>query len=187
MLVLISMLLGLVSSASAASISSPGSVPAKDVSSISSLVVRVYFVSKADLDSLAARYDILDVNNVQEYATVILSTEEYTLLQHTGYQVEIDQAKTALLNQPFVPLPGQGTDSIPGYPCYRTVEETYTTIQDIANNNPGMAEFHARELVTAETATRYAELLITNYGIDPDTTWLLDYFKVYIVTMTNPD
>jgi PKD repeat protein len=34
---------------------------------------------------------------------------------------------------------------------------------------------------------RYAEYLIDNYGIDPDITWLLDYFRVYIVTMTNPD
>ena len=50
-----------------------------------------------------------------------------------------------------------------------------------------MAEIHARELTTAETAMRYAEYLIDNYSIDPDITWLLDYFRVYIVTMTNPD
>ena len=50
-----------------------------------------------------------------------------------------------------------------------------------------MAEIHAREYVTAETAARFAEYLMANYGIDPDITWLLDYYKVYIVTMTNPD
>ncbi len=50
-----------------------------------------------------------------------------------------------------------------------------------------MAEIHAREYVTAEAAMRYAEYLISNYNIDPDITWLLDYFRVYIVTMTNPD
>ena len=50
-----------------------------------------------------------------------------------------------------------------------------------------MAEIHAREYVTAETAARFAEYLVSNYGIDPDITWLLDYYHVYIVPMTNPD
>jgi hypothetical protein len=50
-----------------------------------------------------------------------------------------------------------------------------------------MAEIHARELVTAETAARLAEYLLANYGVDPDITWLLDYYKIYIVPMTNPD
>lgn len=50
-----------------------------------------------------------------------------------------------------------------------------------------MAEIHARELTTAETALRFAEFLLQNYGVDPDITWLLDYFEVDIVPMTNPD
>jgi uncharacterized membrane protein len=50
-----------------------------------------------------------------------------------------------------------------------------------------MAEIHAREFTTAETAARFAEYLVSNYGIDPDITWLLDYFEIHIVPMTNPD
>jgi murein tripeptide amidase MpaA len=50
-----------------------------------------------------------------------------------------------------------------------------------------MAEIHAREYTTAETATRFAEYLVNNYGTNPDITWLLDYFRIFIVTMTNPD
>jgi carboxypeptidase T len=50
-----------------------------------------------------------------------------------------------------------------------------------------MAEIHAREYATAETAMRYAEYLLTNYGTNPDITWLLDYYRIYIVVMTNPD
>ena len=50
-----------------------------------------------------------------------------------------------------------------------------------------MAEIHARELATAELATRFAERLVANYGLDPDITWLLDYNEIHIVPMTNPD
>ena len=169
---------------------------------------------------------------IRDMSVAMLSAELYTALKEAGYQIVIDQAKTNLLNQPLSPLPGQETDSIPGYPCYRTVEEDYSSMQDIATNYPNlaelidigdswdkitdggpvgydiyalrltnenfgiidnkptfflMAEIHAREYVTAETAMRFAEHLVTYYGSDPDITWLLDYFRVYIVTMANPD
>jgi hypothetical protein len=50
-----------------------------------------------------------------------------------------------------------------------------------------MAETHARELATAETALRFGEYLVENYGSDPDITWLLDYTEIHIVPMQNPD
>lgn len=50
-----------------------------------------------------------------------------------------------------------------------------------------MAAIHARELVTAELAARFAEHLVTQYGTDPDDTWLLDYFEIHILPMANPD
>jgi len=49
-----------------------------------------------------------------------------------------------------------------------------------------MAEIHAREYVTAEAATRFAEYLLANYGSDPDITWCWIIYEIYIVTMTNP-
>ena len=50
-----------------------------------------------------------------------------------------------------------------------------------------MAAIHARELTTAETATRFAERLVAGYGPDPDITWLLDYNEIHIVPQVNPD
>lgn len=50
-----------------------------------------------------------------------------------------------------------------------------------------MAEHHARELVTAETALRFAEELVAGYGVDPDITWLLDFQEVHMLPMSNPD
>lgn len=50
-----------------------------------------------------------------------------------------------------------------------------------------MAAMHARELATAETATRFAEYLIEGYGIDPDITWILDHNEIHILPQQNPD
>lgn len=46
---------------------------------------------------------------------------------------------------------------------------------------------HARELTAGETATRFAEYLLTNYGTDPDITWMVDQFDIRIVAIANPD
>ena len=46
---------------------------------------------------------------------------------------------------------------------------------------------HARELATAEIATRFAELLLENPGDDPDIDWLLDHREIHIVAQANPD
>ena len=50
-----------------------------------------------------------------------------------------------------------------------------------------IAAVHAREFVTAETATRFAEYLVQQYGIDGDVTWLLDTTEIHIVAQANPD
>jgi len=226
------MLLGLASSAAASPVSASTLQQQTEQPLLQRLVTKVYFTSREDLNTLASHYDILEVNHEQGFVFILLSIEEYNSLQQAGYLLEVDDAKTKLLTHPRIALLGQGPDSIPGYPCYRTVEETYTDMQGIVTMHPNlaqifdigdswtrisygfpngydllalrlsnenfgnmsdkptfflMAEIHAREYVTAETAMRYAELLTSSYGVDPDITWLLDYFKVYIVTMTNPD
>lgn len=50
-----------------------------------------------------------------------------------------------------------------------------------------IAASHARELATAETAARFAEMLVAGYDEDPDITWMLDYFEVHVIAHHNPD
>lgn len=117
---------------------------------------------------------------------------------------------------------------IPGFACYRTVEETYATAEDIVLNYPNLASWtdvgdswektnsfggydmnvlrltnlsipgpkptifitssiHAREYTTAELMTRFAELLVAEYGVDADTTWILDHTDVRLMLVANPD
>jgi PKD repeat protein len=228
--VFISLLFVMVSSVAASPISTTAAMHQADEPPVQNVVAKIYFTNQEELNHLASRYDILEVNHEQGYVLAILSPEGYASLQLAGFNLEVDESKTELLNQPYKALPGQGPDTIPGFTCYRTVEETYNSMQEILNDFPDlvdffdignswdkitpggaagfdilalrltnelkpgdkptfflMAEIHAREYVTAETAMRYAEYLVQNYGADPDVTWLLDYFQVYIVTMTNPD
>ncbi len=46
---------------------------------------------------------------------------------------------------------------------------------------------HAREYTPVELLTTFAENLVTNYGIDPDITWVLDNHIVHIIPIANPD
>lgn len=74
----------------------------------------------------------------------------------------------------------------PGYDLYALV----LTNKAKAGPKPKfllMAAIHAREYTTAELAARFAEELVAKYNVDPDVTWLLDYFEVHIVPQINPD
>jgi hypothetical protein len=132
------------------------------------------------------------------------------------------------------PIEGKIVDSgIPEFSSYRTLEETYDDLANLAETNPEIAEWvdigdsydkvtpggsegddiyaieltnenseiadedkptlyiegaiHAREYTTSELVTRFAEELVEGYGENADTTWLLDYFKIAVVPVVNPD
>ena len=192
-------------------------------------VVRAYYTSRQMLNILAARMEPWEVHPDLNYVVVVVDRAGYEWLQAQGFRLEVDEERTARLNQPNYPLPGQ-VKGIPGYPCYRTVEETYATAAAIAaayphlatwidigdswekvtpGGNPGydlmvlrltnsaipgpkpklfvMSAIHAREYATAELVTRFAEYLVSQYGADPDVTWLLDYHEIHLLLHSNPD
>jgi hypothetical protein len=78
-------------------------------------------------------------------------------------------------------------DGNPGYDLW-VLKLTNKSILD--PNKPRfflMAEIHARELATPETAMYFVNYLLSNYGTNPDVTWLLDYHEIHVAPMTNPD
>lgn len=78
------------------------------------------------------------------------------------------------------------TQTTGGYDLHALV----LTNQSISGPKPVfvvMAAIHARELATAETATRFAEMLFNEYGQDANVTWMLDHFEVHILPQPNPD
>lgn len=199
------------------------------------LVARVDYPNRETLVFLVAALDIWEVHPVTNtgpgggYLVAAMTAAQRDWLLQQGYPVTPDPARSALLTPP-PPGPAQVSGGIPGYACYRTVEETYAALDalvaaypslaqvaDIGDSwnkintagtsgydlrllrltspaHPGpkphfflMAEIHAREYTTAETATRFAEYLLQQYGSNPDVTWLLDYNEIDILPMSNPD
>lgn len=49
------------------------------------------------------------------------------------------------------------------------------------------AQIHAEEVATSQTALYTIWYLLTNYGADSETTWLLDNITFYIIPRLNPD
>lgn len=122
----------------AAAAAGPVPDPAAGPQTSGPVVARVYYTDKADLDRLAAVLDIWEVNRAEGYALALLQPERYAALIEAGYRVEIDQAQTDALLAPRQMAPGQ-TSGIPGYPCYRTVEETYDSMAALAAAHPDLA------------------------------------------------
>ncbi len=194
-----------------------------------SLVVRVYFDDLTTARQIAISFEPLESDYDKGYLLLAVNAEELAQLEASGLQFEVDEALTAQYAPqnnlaPIVP----GIQTISGYSCYRTVEETFATAASLAANYPTLATWsdvgnswektqslggydmqvlkltnsavpgpkpiifitsaiHAREYTTAELTTRLAEFLVTNYGTDPDATWILDYHEVHFMLQTNPD
>ena len=195
-------------------------------------VVRVEVGHRAEIEFLDRWVDIWNVDLERGTLEAAVDEEGFEILRDFGFHFKIDEAKTAKYNRPFVRLKNQ-TEGIPGYPCYRTVEETLATGAALAVAYPDLAEWtdigdswektepggnagydlmvlrltnttngipaadkpdlwvmgaiHSRELVTAETVTRFAEHLLADYGLDPDVTWLLDHHEIHLLLQANPD
>ncbi len=188
-------------------------------------VMRIRFASPAQLDRLAATVDVWEVNHAAGYVLAPLTLAEERSLAQAGFLLSVDEVRTAQMRAQAAPSMATG-----GFACYRTVEETYATLDALSITYPNLARWvdigdswekeqsfgmagydlralvisnqassapkavfyllaavHARELTTAESATRFGEHLVRAYGHDPDVTWLLDHNEIHIVPLGNPD
>jgi carboxypeptidase T len=201
------------------------------------VISRVTFNDAATARKIAISFEPIEMNYKAGYLLTDLSSEDFSKLRdlepslNIGVQVDAaltTQQSTLLRRIETQGLPTIKTQSISGFACYRTVEETFTGAQNIVNNYPNLATWsdvgdswlktrntggydlrvlkltnkniagtkpkafimsaiHAREYSTAELATRFAEYLTSNYGTNPDVTWMLDHQEVHFLLQANPD
>jgi hypothetical protein len=102
------------------------------------LVVRVAVADRAEVALAASVSEPWDVELEQGYLITDVTQEGYDRLVAFGLLVQVDWEQTDRLDRALVPLEGQ-RDGIPGFPCYRTVEETLTTGADLAAAYPSLA------------------------------------------------
>ena len=103
-----------------------------------SIVVKIFFTNRETLNYLAQTLDIWEINHTEKFLIAGISQVRFDYLLIAGYRMEIDQEKTEKLNAPQILIKDQNT-GIPGYPCYRTVEETYRDMEQIASEYPNLA------------------------------------------------
>lgn len=104
------------------------------------VVVRAYFDDPAIVAVVARTQEPWEVDYYKNFMVLEVDAAEYQELERLGLRLEVDEELTAEINKIRLPLPGQ-VSGIPGYPCYRTVEETYATAQFLAANYPNLAEW----------------------------------------------
>lgn len=109
-------------------------------------VVNVYYENLEQLRNYAQTDEPWSVNRKEKYFVVgVDNIQQYQMLLSHGFDVEINKKETQSSkiientiqqNQLDKSLLGSG---IPGFSCYRTVEETFATMDSLAANNPTLA------------------------------------------------
>jgi carboxypeptidase T len=101
-------------------------------------VVQAYYTDPLLPRQLASRLEPWEVHPEQGYLVAVVDRETYEWMQSAGFRLEEDAELTHQIQQPLIPLPGQAS-GIPAFPCYRTVEETYSAAEQIAADYPTLA------------------------------------------------
>ncbi|MGH9379312.1 MAG: M14 family zinc carboxypeptidase [Thermoanaerobaculia bacterium] len=195
-------------------------------------IVRVHGVPPAAIDALREHGDVWGRNWRRDYVVMRVTPVGRAAVERLGYAVETDVEEMRRL-EAFLAVDREawrlsGEGGIPGFPCYRTVDETHDTLADLVAAHPQyarleligqtwqalnngaegdifalvignqaspyeraplvvMAAMHARELATAEAATRFAELLLEERATNGDIAWLLDHREIHVIAQENPD
>ncbi len=103
-------------------------------------VVRAYYDDRQMVAAAAAIVEPWEVHHDEGWLLVAGGPREMQALLDLGFRLELDAARTEELTAPRVALPGQ-VAGIPGFPCYRTVDETYASAAALAVAYPGLASW----------------------------------------------
>lgn len=111
-----------------------------EVSASGPWVVLVPVGSPQETGWLSEQFDWWGVEPTTNELVFLVNQDELGLLHWLGKSIRLDEVRTRELSLLGRATAGQG-GGIPGFSCYRTVEETYQTGQAIAANNPGLASW----------------------------------------------
>jgi carboxypeptidase T len=102
--------------------------------------VEAHYTDQAAIIRASNRFQHLDIDRDKQTVRVDTDEEGIRFLENAGFDVRIDMAATANLRAFY--QSANSISSIPGYACYRTVEETMDSMEDIVEVHPTLAEIH---------------------------------------------
>ncbi|BCT92899.1 hypothetical protein LYSHEL_19230 [Lysobacter helvus] len=116
------------------------------------VIVTAHWRNRAQLRRIASKFQHVAVDEANRTARVEASAEDLLFLRRLGVRFELDQASTlrmqradaAMARAPTTTIMKDGRrlttgNSIPQFACYRTVEETYSTMDELVALRPTMA------------------------------------------------
>ena len=155
-------------------------------------VVEAHYPDQAALQRAARHFEHVILDKKRNVLRVDTTDQGIATLETEGLTVTIDQAATARLREFYSKATlaasrGLGLNGIPGYECFRTVEETYQTMDDLAANNPDIAAVDDLGPAWQKTQdpTQGYEMYamhITNFATlaaDPDRPKMAVYFSIH--------
>lgn len=118
----------------------PRALPAQETEVVNSdlVVVRAYFDDPVKAIQYSAERAVWEMNFDEKYLVIDANPDQLRELARWGFRTQIDTKLTTSIQRVSQPNPDQIT-GIPGYPCYRTVEETFDTAAAIAAAHPNLA------------------------------------------------
>ena len=115
-----------------------------DVASAGEWVVEAHYADRAALQRAATHFQHVIIDKKRNVLRIETNEDGIAAIQNDGLAVTIDQAGTAKLRDFYskandAAKRGFGIDSIPGFECFRTVEETYATMDQLVTSHPNIA------------------------------------------------
>ena len=103
-------------------------------------MVRAWFGDEAMIREVASWGDHLQVDRNKGFVRVVVDPEHLDKLAALGFYVEVDEEATALIRlAESAQADWDRPDTIPGFSCYRTVEETFASAQALVTAHPTLA------------------------------------------------
>lgn len=150
-------------------------------------VVEAHYPDRSALARAAGRFQHVVVDRQRQVLRVDTDEAGIRALEDAGLTVSVDAGETARLRGAYQKMreviesrapqfTEGGYPSIPGFSCYRTVEGTYQTMDDLVAAQPGLAEIHSigptwQKTQNAAQGYEMRALRVTNLataGADPD-------------------
>ncbi|WP_190279020.1 M14 family zinc carboxypeptidase [Dokdonella koreensis] len=99
--------------------------------------VEAYFSDRAAIDRLGASFQHLQIDEARGVVRVDTDENGIRLLEQAGLDVRIDMVSSAKLRAFYAPA--DVPQSIPGFACYRTVEEARDSLDALVAAHPDLA------------------------------------------------
>ncbi len=102
--------------------------------------INVDWSSPSDLARIAPLFQHLKVDRKHHTVSLIADDAQLAKLGELGVDYRIDMATTANMRRFYAEAFSETRSGIPGYSCYRTVEETYQSMDALAAAHPTLAQ-----------------------------------------------